>query len=127
MSRASVGASVRSQPAPRYAIAGKIRIAAVLRGVSIGLLLEARRAMQPTGTALRSKARHVPVLAPRVGRRDRSTRADGAAFGKRVTGGAGERNSRSPSSGRKTVRSDERRSEEHTSELQSRENLVCRL
>src|SRR5207249_6858421 len=43
MSRASVGVSVRSQAAPRYAIAGKIRIATVLCGVSIGLLLETRR------------------------------------------------------------------------------------
>src|SRR5205807_10231726 len=76
-----VGVSVRSQAAPRYAIAGKIRSPTVLRSVCIGLLLEAPRAMQPTGTALRCKAKHVPVLAPRVSRRDGSTRADGAAFG----------------------------------------------
>src|SRR2546425_11360283 len=79
--RASVGVS-RSQAAPRYAIAGNVRTATVLRSVCIGLLLQAPRAMQPTGTALRTKAKHVPVLAPRVARRDRSTRADGGAFGK---------------------------------------------
>src|SRR5437016_7305280 len=37
--RASVGVS-RSHAAPRYAIAGKIRIATLLCGVSIGLLLD---------------------------------------------------------------------------------------
>src|SRR5437016_1516791 len=79
---APVGVSVRSQAPPRYAIAGNVRTATVLRSVCIGLLLEAPRAMQPTGTALRTKAKHVPVLARRVARRDRSTRADGAAFGK---------------------------------------------
>src|SRR2546423_5457583 len=74
--RAAVGASVRSQAAPSHAIAGKVRNAAILRSVCIGLLLEAPRAVQPTGTALRCKAKHVPVLALRVGRRDRSTRGD---------------------------------------------------
>src|SRR2546429_6673467 len=87
---------VRSQAAPRYASAGKVRNATVLRSACIGLLLEAQRAMPPTGTALRTKANHVPVLAPRVARRDGSTRTDGAAFGNRVSGGAGERNRRSP-------------------------------
>src|SRR5256885_16927332 len=38
--RACVGTSVRSQAAPRYAIAGKVRTAAILRNVCIGLLLE---------------------------------------------------------------------------------------
>src|SRR5437773_8051906 len=81
-SAAPVGVSVRSQAAPKYAIAGKVRTAAILRNVCIGLLLEAQRAIQPTGTALRTKAKHVPVFGARVGRRDGSTRADGAAFGK---------------------------------------------
>src|SRR6266550_744965 len=57
--RASVGVS-RSQAAPNHAIAGKVRIATVLRSVCIGLLLEAPGAIQPTGTALRTKAKHVP-------------------------------------------------------------------
>src|SRR5204862_4315792 len=48
----------------------------------IGLLLETQRAVQPTGKALPTKAKHVPALAPRVLRRDGSTRTDGAAFGK---------------------------------------------
>src|SRR5438309_5673569 len=95
-SRAPVGVSARSQAAPKYAIAGKVRTAAILRNVCIGLLLEAQRAMPPTGTALRTKAKHVPVLALRVARRDRSTRADGAAFGDRVSSSGGERNRRSP-------------------------------
>src|SRR5947209_2998267 len=43
MSRAPVGVSVRSQAAPRYAIAGTISMATVLCAVSIGLLLAARR------------------------------------------------------------------------------------
>src|SRR5438874_2564422 len=80
--RTAVGVSVRSQVAPRYAIAGTIRIAAILRNVDIGLLLEAQREMQPTGTAPGTKAKHVPLLAPRVARRHGSTRAEGAAFGK---------------------------------------------
>src|SRR5216110_1704481 len=42
--RTSVGMSVRSQAAPKYAIAGKVRTAAILRNVCIGLLLEAPRA-----------------------------------------------------------------------------------
>src|SRR2546429_9464600 len=79
-SAAPVGVSVRSQAAPRYAIAGKVRNATVLRNVCIGLLLEARRAVQPMGTALRTKAKHVPLVASRVARRHGQTRARGAAF-----------------------------------------------
>src|SRR2546422_5336267 len=55
-----VAVSVRSQATPRYAIAGKVRTATVLRSVCIGLLLEAPRAMPPTETALRTKAKHMP-------------------------------------------------------------------
>src|SRR6266480_7845101 len=43
--RAAVGVSIRSQAAPRYAVAGKVRIATALRSVCIDLLHESRDAL----------------------------------------------------------------------------------
>src|SRR5438132_4500154 len=82
LGRTPVGVSVRSQPATRYAIAGKVRTATVLRSVCIGLLLEARRAVQPTGTALRCKAKHVPRAGASCCASRRLKRPDDNAFGK---------------------------------------------
>src|SRR5690606_37009592 len=56
---------------------------------------------------------------PRVGRRRCSRRGRGAPGGRRSRGGRRR--------GRRGTGWRRRRSEEHTSELQSRENLVCRL
>ena len=56
-----------------YAIAGKIRTAAVLRNVCIDLLLEHNAQCNRRGWHSENKAKHVPVLAPRGARRDGST------------------------------------------------------
>src|SRR6266576_2120246 len=86
---AAVGVSVRSQAAARYAIAGKVRIAAILRSVCIGLLLEAPRehATDGDGTPKQGKARAV---------RDGSTRAEGAAFGTGESGAGARPMARTP-------------------------------
>src|SRR2546429_608438 len=86
---APVGVSVRSQAPPRYAIAGNVRTATVLRSVCIGLLLETPRAMQRTGTALRTKARHMPS-------RQLNARGWRSPSANRLSGRASERNRRSP-------------------------------
>src|SRR5690606_41813519 len=74
------------------------------------------------------RGRGVPLLTPRglarrcLGRQDAGDKLHGGPSGK-VAGAAGGGGPR----GVQVVRERSARSEEHTSELQSRENLVCRL